>query len=276
MTGRGWCTAAAAGGLLPLWWALAAWARQAGGAHDVDEWSTRTVRGLARALDLPEPGGLAVTVAPAVALAGALAGLLVMPTLTVCAAAGAGAVAGLARATRSRAGSDQLVALVEDLAARVGAGGTIHQAVRARARADPDAPFAAVALLVDGGVGVDEALGRWARRSRHPEAGLLADAVALAGRTGAGQAAALVRVARTLRERAALRDEVRAQAAQAIASAVLLVLAPIGFSAATVLVDPRVRRIVLGTPAGWGCVAGGILLDLAGAAWMRVVIRSVG
>ena len=116
----------------------------------------------------------------------------------------------------------------------------------------------------------------WATRMGDADALLLADALALAGVTGASQAAALARVAATVRERILLRGEVQAQAAQARASAAMLVVAPVVFAVAMAIADDGVRQVLVSTPVGWACLLIGASLDLFGGWWMRKIIGAVG
>jgi tight adherence protein B len=81
----------------------------------------------------------------------------------------------------------------------------------------------------------------------------------------------LERAAATLRVRAAVAAEQRAQSAQAQLSARVLTLVPIALLGLLVITDSKVRA-ALGTPAGLGVAVLGGLLNVAGALWMRRII----
>lgn len=105
----------------------------------------------------------------------------------------------------------------------------------------------------------------------------LAAAVLLMGlRTGGDLARALDAAAATLRQREALRGEVRALASQARASAVVVAVAPLAFLGLAAVTDPRVPAFLVGSPAGWACALGGLALDVAGLVWMRAITDRVG
>jgi tight adherence protein B len=82
-------------------------------------------------------------------------------------------------------------------------------------------------------------------------------------------------VAASLRERTAVRQEIHALGTQARASAVVIGVAPVAFFVVTTATDSRVASFVLGTSPGLLCLAAGLLLDLAGAAWMARLVRRV-
>lgn len=95
--------------------------------------------------------------------------------------------------------------------------------------------------------------------------------IAAAAEAGGSAAPAIDRVAATLRQRAADRDERRAQAAQARLSAHVMTAVPLVMLGLLVLSDHDVRA-VLATPAGAGCVAAGLALNASGWFWMRRVV----
>lgn len=126
---------------------------------------------------------------------------------------------------------------------------------------------------VRSGVAMRDALDTWAGDGDAPA--LVADALVIAGATGGSQVAALDAVAATLRDRRSLQREIRALSAQAWVSALIVVLAPLGFAALVAVLDARVRAFYAGTIAGPACLVGGLLLDGVGAWWMAALIRRV-
>jgi tight adherence protein B len=140
-----------------------------------------------------------------------------------------------------------------------------------------DGPWSASArslvATAHAGLPLAAALRRWSAGGE--ERALVADALLIAGSTGGSQVRALDAAAATLAERRALQREIRALAAQASASAAVLVAAPVAFALGVALLDDRVRRFYTGSLAGLGCVIAGALLDAAGGWWMVRLVRSV-
>ncbi|MFC9235638.1 type II secretion system F family protein [Streptomyces decoyicus] len=89
---------------------------------------------------------------------------------------------------------------------------------------------------------------------------------------GAGLASGLERIAAGLQAQRDQRDELRAQLAGPRATALMLALLPVGglLMGSALGADPL--RVLLHTPAGWGCLAVGGLLEWCGVAWtVRIV-----
>ena len=81
-------------------------------------------------------------------------------------------------------------------------------------------------------------------------------------------------VADTIRDRAAIAGELRAQTAQARASALALSVLPLAFTGLLALTDPGVLAFLLGTVGGWLCLTLG--LDAAGGWWLVDAPHRVG
>jgi tight adherence protein B len=209
-----------------------------------------------------------------------MAGLTAGPkvAITLLAASAAVLVHQRVRARRSaqRHRASQLPPALEALAASVRTGASLPMALHEAGAAfspplGPD--LAAVARAAAHGRPVTEALDEWS--ARHDDAGtrLAATALVLATVVGSTPARALDGVAATLRERLDLAAERRALGTQARASALVLALAPAGFATLLILGDPPAAHFLLGTPAGWACLAIGIAFDAAGAWWMSRLTR---
>lgn len=82
-------------------------------------------------------------------------------------------------------------------------------------------------------------------------------------------------VSESLRERIALEREVRALSAQARASAMVMIVAPIGFAFLGASADSRVASLLLTRPLGWACVSVGIGLNAIGGWWMSRMIAGM-
>ena len=95
--------------------------------------------------------------------------------------------------------------------------------------------------------------------------------IVAAAEVGGSAAPAIDRVAATLRQRAADRDERRVQAAQARLSAHVMTAVPLVMLALLVVSDGDVRT-TLATPAGGACVVAGLTLNAIGWLWMRRIV----
>jgi len=184
-------------------------------------------------------------------------------------------------AARNRRGSSDvqgraMAGVLDDIARVVRSGASLRDGLEQATRSAHGAWLSSLANDIAHGRAIDDACRRWAKRSSDPCTRLAAGALALAAAGGGEQARAIDAAADAVRERVALAAEVRAQAAQARLSALVLLLAPIAFTAWTVASDGRVRAFVVGTPLGWTCLAAGASLDAIGALWMRALCRSVG
>jgi len=185
------------------------------------------------------------------------------------------AVVRLARPRRRSRADRTLPVLLEDVARELRAGASLTAAVsRAASAVDPalDPTAADLAGALRHGAPLAVALDEWARADAAPARALAATALTLAAETGGTTALVVDGVADTLRDRVALEREVAALSSQARASAALLVVAPVVVAALAASADPRIAAFLLGSPAGWGCITGGLVLDGLGALWMRAVV----
>jgi tight adherence protein B len=184
-----------------------------------------------------------------------------------------------ARRARARASPDQLGRVLsealEQVARAVRGGASLHQAITAAAAAGPAAAVLAdVAAATARGQPLAGALQDWPRRHPRPEVVMAAAGLALAASAGGSQARAVDALAATIRERLAVAADVRVHSAQARLSAVVIALLPLAFVVWAALTDPSFGRLLVASPAGWACVAGGLTLDGLGALWMRHLLRS--
>lgn len=131
-----------------------------------------------------------------------------------------------------------------------------------------------VVLATRRGRPLQQAVDAWAERAADPEVHLVADALAIGSATGGSHALGLQVAAEAAASRRALSREIRALAAQARASALLLVVTPIAFALAVAVLDHRVAAH-LGSPGGLLTIACGLGLDAVGAAWMALLVGRV-
>jgi tight adherence protein B len=173
----------------------------------------------------------------------------------------------------------QLPDALDRLGASLRAGTAIGPALVALA-AEVPAPLgselSAVARSIDHGGSVAEALGGWT--TAHPasrDVRLVAAALTVGAGAGGEVARAVDGVAATLRERHQLAAEARSLAAQAHASASLLLIAPGLFGLLVATVEPSAIRFLLTTPVGLACLLLGVGLDAIGAVWMARITGGV-
>jgi len=174
----------------------------------------------------------------------------------------------------------QLPDALDRLASSIRAGRAIGPALLDLAPTAPDplrGDLRQVAAALAHGAPVARALETWAGQpGASADVRLVAAALTLGAEAGGEVARAVDRIAATLRERAELRGEVRALATQARASAGVLTIAPVAFTAVVATVEPGAVGFLLATPIGWACLALGLGLEVAGAVWMSRITRSAG
>lgn len=110
------------------------------------------------------------------------------------------------------------------------------------------------------------------RAVHHADEAVVVHALVTATRLGGATAATVQTGATLLRERAAVRAEAAAHAAQARLSARVLTIVPLGFAAWSATASHTYRR-ALATPAGVTSAALGVAANLAGWWWMRHIVR---
>ena len=128
-----------------------------------------------------------------------------------------------------------------------------------------------VSSQVENGVPLVDALATWAADDGAATR-LAGAALATAASVGGPGAAALDTTAHSIRQRIDADEAIDGLAVQAMLSARLLTVAPIGFAVVMAGLAPASARFLLATPLGWGCIAGGLALDLAGDRWMRRIV----
>lgn len=202
-------------------------------------------------------------------------------SLVVLAVAVSGPVALLAwrKGRQGQRFSAALPGLLEAVAGSLRAGSSLPEALSSAA-ADAtgsallDGDLAALTARVGRGQPFVDAVRSWTVGRPHEGVGLVAAAFVLGTEAGGARARAIDGVAATLRDRRALTAEVDALSAQARASAVVMMGAPVVFAALGLLSDPDVSAFLLRTPAGLGCLLVGLGLDVAAGLWMMRIARA--
>lgn len=239
----------------------------------------RVQRWLAAALPEAEPQRAwrawlvlcAVATATGVATGGPVPGAVAL--VGTVGASGVGLILGRHRAD---AGYEaQLPAALDAVARSLRSGGSLLQAVGEAAAAVPGAVGADLVRIERAarrGIPIVAALEDWAARRPLPTVRLASAALCLGAELGGAQARAVEGIAATVRDRLAVAAELRALSAQARASAVVLVAAPIAFAAVAIATDGRTAAF-LRTPLGAAVLVAGLALDAAGALWMGTIVR---
>ncbi|HUR17540.1 MAG TPA: type II secretion system F family protein [Acidimicrobiales bacterium] len=165
---------------------------------------------------------------------------------------------------------------VDAIARALRTGASLRLAVAEAAAATPGrlgTELMSVARATERGAGVVPALEAWAERQPTPGVRLVAGALCLGAETGGVLARAVDGVAATLRQRLEARADAKALATQARMSAAVLAAAPLVFAALASLADARTSAFLFRTSTGLLCLAGGLVLDAAGALWMARLTR---
>lgn len=175
---------------------------------------------------------------------------------------------------RSRA-DDELALAARAMARAVRAGSSPAQAIAVAAREAPGLPHLRACAKQASHAGLAAACRGWRQSDGRPGVRLITAALELSGASGGSLARALDGVGDTVEARAAVRREVRAQAATARTSAAVLVAAPTVFAGFSLVTDSSALAFLTRTQAGLTCLLLAIGLDAAGAAWMARITGGV-
>ncbi len=187
----------------------------------------------------------------------------------------------LVRRVRSRQVQKQfdveLVTFVEDLSQQLRSGGALASAFLSTLPryATVEARLEPVVTAALAGVRLEQALDEVARRETHVGLRLLVASVSVLTSRGGSASTSLERLAHTLRDAAAARDEAWAQASQVLASAVVLAALPLIFAGSYAVIEPDIVDFYLRTPLGAVCLVAMLGLITIGALWIDRVIGSV-
>jgi tight adherence protein B len=184
----------------------------------------------------------------------------------------------LARRRGRNDGGQRVISQLDDISGALRAGTSLREAIVGIGGTVPPA----ASTVLDGfatelarGASLGAVCRQRARTTTDHRDRLVAAAIALAAAGGGQQARAVDATSDAVREHLALAAEVRAQAAQATLSALVLAVTPLVFTAWSASSDARVRSFLFGDPLGVACLAGGLTLDALGGWWMARLCRSV-
>ena len=195
---------------------------------------------------------------------------LVPALLLVGAATGALALRGRRRAAvRARDRAARVQEACEVMAGELAAGLPPGKALAAAATVCPELAGVCAAHRLGGSV--PDSLRQVAVERGAGDLALVAAAWQVAHRSGAGLAEALGGVATALRERQSLRRLVASELSSARATARLMVALPV----LTLLMGSGIGGdpvgFLTGSPGGWACLAGGLVLGLTGLGWIEAI-----
>lgn len=171
---------------------------------------------------------------------------------------------------------EQLTDAVRSVAAGMRAGLSIPQAIAFSARESEPPLGPVLARIVDEidlGVGLEDAVDRWATEVGTDDARLVVGVLALHRRSGGDLPRVLDQVAVTLRERSSAAREVRALTAQARLSGAVLGLLPIGFFAFLWMTSRGDIEGAFDSPIGVGAIVAGLALDGVAFLWIRSLLE---
>jgi tight adherence protein B len=174
--------------------------------------------------------------------------------------------------TRRSRPDHELPDRLEAVARALRGGASLRSALVDTAPAGPD-PLAGLTRRVAAGYSVRDAVTAWPEAHRDAAARLAATGLLAAGVVGGPQARIVDAAALALRERVSEGAERRAQAAQARASAGVLVALPVVVGGWSALTDRRVGAFLFTTPVGMVCAGTGVALIVLGALWMGRLVR---
>lgn len=177
------------------------------------------------------------------------------------------------RALAAQARAEQVVLACDAIAGDLGAGLPPGWALQRVARHWPE--FAPVAVAADLGADVPDRLRDLAALPGADRLGVVAATWQVAHRSGSGLADALRDVAGVLREDAAIRRLVEGELAAARSTAQLMCALPGAVLLLGVGVGSHPWHFLFASIPGLACLAGGVLLDLAGLLWMQRIADGV-
>ncbi len=231
-----------------------------------------------------EPGRRRYVLAGWLAWAGApiavVVGLAVASPLI--AVAGPIAIAGIVFEVRRRrrrqatlAEAEALTTAVDQMVQQLRSGASLYQAcwVASRGRSRP-AGFGPLSASLRAGSTLLEAIGAL-RNSPDPSVRLTALTLTVLATNGGPAIPALQRLRHTLMGRLHRQRRAEAQAASALSSAGVLVLAPSLFSVVAAGVEPALTEFYLRRPLGAACVVCSLMLSASGWWWMQRTVRRV-
>lgn len=187
----------------------------------------------------------------------------------------------LRRGERNRRLAEGLPDFLESVARSLRSGSSLPQATLETIEGPPaltwplSEELSEVRSDLKAGAPFQQVLEDWRDRRQLRAVTLAVAAMSLGAGVGGERARSIDGVAHTLREHQALHQELAVSATQARISAVVVAALPLMFLLLADAVGGQGGQFLLGTSVGLACLAGGIVLNCAGAWWMRRIVKQV-
>jgi tight adherence protein B len=210
------------------------------------------------------------------ALGTLLGGLLIGLLLAVTVPLGARLYIKMRTYRRRAAFADQLDDTLQLMASSLRAGHSILRAMDAVAQEGPvptAEEFAAIVNQTRMGRDLTDALDDLAERMGSDDFGWVAQAIAIQREVGGNLAEVLDAVGHTIRERNAIRRQVKALSAEGKLSAIVLMSLPFGIVAFLSVVNPAYLAGFTESPIGFGMLAFAVLMVTVGGLWLKKTVR---
>jgi tight adherence protein B len=204
-----------------------------------------------------------------------LGGLLLGLVLFVAVPLGAKLLLGFRASRRQAAFADQLDDSLQLMAGSLRAGHSLLRAVDSVA-SEADAPtseeFARIINETRVGRDLNDALDEVAQRMASDDFTWVAQAIAIHREVGGNLAEVLDAVSSTIRERNAIRRQVKALSAEGKLSAIVLMALPFGVSGFISVTNPSYLAKFTQSALGYALVAAAIVMLLVGALWLKKTV----
>lgn len=131
-----------------------------------------------------------------------------------------------------------------------------------------------ISLAAASGVGIDAAIAIASKKEMTREEQLLCAAISLSNKMGGNSARIFERIGEYFHQIQALREDTFASLSQVRISAYVIVALPVGMFAMSLLTNQKAAGFLINNPLGWVCLFLGVLLEIAGALWMKRLVRN--
>ena len=205
-------------------------------------------------------------------LAGVLLGLLVLAVVPL----GAKLLLKLKAGRRQAAFADQLDDSLQLMASSLRAGHSLLRAVDSVSQeaASPTAEeFSRIVNETRVGRDLNDSLDEVAERMGRDDFTWVAQAIAIHREVGGNLAEVLDAVCRTIRERNAIRRQVKALAAEGKLSAIVLMALPFGIVSFISITNPGYLAAFTASPIGYAMLAVASLMMLVGGLWLKKTVK---
>ena len=205
-------------------------------------------------------------------LAGVLLGLLVLAVVPL----GAKLLLKLKAGRRQAAFADQLDDSLQLMASSLRAGHSLLRAVDSVSQeaASPTAEeFSRIVNETRVGRDLNDSLDEVAERMGSDDFTWVAQAIAIHREVGGNLAEVLDAVCRTIRERNAIRRQVKALAAEGKLSAIVLMALPFGIVSFISITNPGYLAAFTASPIGYAMLAVASLMMLVGGLWLKKTVK---